>query len=152
METLTIAIPSSVINRGVAIDLTAIHQDVLYQCLLLGLRTRTFDHLYSMSRNGRTETEWVTTAITAVFTAVRQEHPDDSDDMTCTIEIPRYVHDVAIYDVSEAVEPLDLAAVAPMTRWLLILGGILCFPIRDLPDRLLADELVLPGDETDYRI
>ena len=70
----------------------------------------------------------------------------EADDLV-TASILRFVEATAIYDVSDRLASLDLLTVPSITRQQLIFEGIRCFPAKDLPDRLLAEHLVLPGEE-----
>lgn len=149
VETLTTPLPASIEDRHVHIELAAIRPAVLSQCLLLGLRVRTFPYMYEVPREGRDEGEFVASAIASAVEEVRQGE-DGVLTPDLTIELPRFIEATAIHPESDPIEPLDLADVSAQARLALIIEGIRCFPAKQLPYRLLADPLVLPGDEPDH--
>lgn len=149
METLTTPIPASIEDRHVRLDLTAIRPAVLCQCLILGLRVRTFPYIYEVARGERLEGEFVGSAIASAFAEVKQtENGVVASEFT--IELPRFIDATSVHPESDPIEPLDLTEVAAETRLALIIEGIRCFPAKQLPYRLLADPLILPGDEPDH--
>jgi len=147
-EKISIALPPTWTDRDVTIEFDQLRPEVICQLLLIGLRTRVFDKLTDMPRNGRLEGKWVADAINVVFAETQRPvaFEAEADDIVTT-SILRFVEATAIYDVTDRLASLDLLTVPSITRQRLIFDGIRCFPAKDLPDRLLADHLILPGEE-----
>jgi hypothetical protein len=137
-----IALPTKIVDRGVTLDLQAIRPEVLFRCLVLGLRARAWD--YHMLQEPAGHAPGATAAVLAVFEQVREPAEGEVGE-TFLVELPP-IEATAIFDQTDPILRLDLANVPLITRQRLLIDGIGFVPVAELPDRLLGDNVVLPGE------